>query len=612
MKLFIAFDNDGPLSKLAPSLQARGLNLIKAVPSDFPIVGLCTRQQPGYGSYSENLPAFLIADTLGKNVSLHREGYFLSINNDKLLPVNLPRIFVALDKRTKAVEDFILANDGEMYKGKNQECSATFPFKTGLIKNLINLPSRNTKAFPPLGTVSVDSYPELIQILRVISQFFRTHTYPAYNDGDDNEPLVFEGNIAGTKRKLTQTDFGDLVGDKEKAIRIDNEGTREWIIAAPDSQEVKLHWAKPSGDGRTPWGLVSDIPNTSGILFPFLTELCRNDKEMVPRILERYFLKSLGQTVEGINDRYSKTVSAWKKDIHTSEIGHILSHLALGIKVALPSQARVFPLVEDGVYLGFYLSGAHFALGLRGKLIRPVSFSDNGDDISTLGSHESVLSQIAALITSEAPKQSKWKKGCTSMAALHDQLKLYIISPSVLENIRSLLPGLHFKESPLRVSVENVKSVLECIVDNEMPKKTDYIHYLAVGMNDVFTQQLSRFGPLVPSPMIPGCPRISLHNIPQTLPQGQLAYRLTSLSSAISDWKDIVESKVTSNSPTRLNARYQHFVVRGNKEKEEWFSSVVGFVKGMNDRLTSGGNQGELLDVVINNLMEENVSYDDM
>jgi hypothetical protein len=611
MKLFIAFDNNGPLNKLAPALQARGLNLIKAAPSDFPIVGLNSAPQLGYSSYIDNLPAFLFATANNKEISLHREGYFLAIPNDKLLPLSFPRIFFAQNKQTAACSALVEQYNGEVYKGKNEEITGTVPFQTGIIPRLLRLENRNVRAFPPIGTVSVDSYPELIQILRIFSQLFRTHTYPAYQEETTDIPEVFEERIAGVKRTLSVAELDNVVGDNWKSVRIDVEGTREWITVKPDSPEIKLHKAKPVSVDVLPWGGPSNIPRTSGILFPFLRELSKPDKQMVPFVIERSFLKSLANTMEGINDRHHTLVKAWCKDIYSSDIGHILSHLALGIKVACTSQSRVFPIIESNQYLGFYLSGARFACGLKGVLHRPVSFDENMEDIASLGTHESVLGDIAALLVSDKKKMRDWILPITSMVRLHQQLDQFILSSDKLERIRELLPGLHFPQAPLRPTLENIHKVLSAIVNKEMPNKDEYIHYLAVGIKDVYTQQLSRFGTLIPSPDIPGAPRMSVVKKPSSMPNGPLAFRQTTLSSAIADWKEVVSTKAVHNGPVRLNARYQHVAFSSVKDKEGWFDIVMGFVKGMDDRFSGLVPQVDILDDLMGNLSKGS-AYDDM
>jgi len=102
-----------------------------------------------------------------------------------------------------------------------------------------------------------------------------------------------------------------------------------------------------------------------------------------------------------------------------------------------------------------------------------------------------------------------------------------------------------------------------------MSEEDDYIHYLAVGIKDVYTQQLSRFGTLIPSPDIPGAPRMSVVKKPSSMPNGPLAFRQTTLSSAIADWKEVVSTRAVHNGPVRLNVRYQHVAFSSVKDKEE-------------------------------------------
>jgi hypothetical protein len=593
MKLLIAFENTGSKDRVSATLQARNLNFIKAAPSDFPVVGFTERPQPGYESYKENLPAFLSAQSLNTKLPLYREGYFLNIPNEQLLPITKPRIFVAFKDDDDATTKALSKLSWETYRKAGKGISGTLPFATGVLQTINKFQGRNGEIQAPYGSVSFESYPEMIQILRIFSQFFRTHMYPAYPTADVDEPDFVEQRIVGEKRKTDDVGFKDALGDRVKAVKSTIDGAPLWIHASPDDVSVVLKYAKPNDTaGLGPWGTRSDVPVTDGILFPFELDLSKDDKEIVPYIIERYFIQSLGMNVDEINNRFSKIVGRWRRDIFSSELGHILSHLAVGIKVALPCQARVFPIIENERYFGFYLAGAHYSLGLRGKLYHPVAHESNLADISAMSSHDEIILQICTMMVGTTGKKLKEiVDKCNSMYGVHLMLRGYNQTPKQLEDIRTLLPGLQFKEKPVPCTFDNIAKILVAACKKKMPDEGMYIHHAAVGKHDPLTMQLSRFGVAVPSPDIPGASKIRIPSaVPSDFPKGSFGFRKTSLDTAVLDWVDMVKNGHVLNGPNQLNSRFQHVMSKDKTEKSLWFEMMVNFRKAHSD-----GGIGEII-----------------
>jgi hypothetical protein len=599
MKLYIAFENTGSSERVSAQLQARGLNFLKASPSDFPIVGFTERPQPGYESYKENISAFLLAQALKAKLPLYREGYFLQIDNARLIPLILPRIFIAFKDDKDSTNNALSKYAWETYRKVGKGISGTLPFATGLLQKIAKLPERNNDVQAPYGSVSFESYPELVQILRIFSQFFRTHSYPAYDLSQNDSPVTPTENIIGEKRKLDDAEFGEEVGDKVKAIKLTVDGAPLWVHAAPDDADVVLKYAKPNNTaGVKPWGKRSDVPATDGILFPYESDLSKDDKNMVPYILERYFLQSLGKNVEEINARFSKLVGRWRRDIHTSEIGHVLSHLAIGIKVALPCQARVFPIIENNRYFGFYLGGAHYSLGLKGKLFHPISFENNTGDITALSTHDEIINKIVTMMTGNDAKTTKEKTAlCTSMLGVRQMLRGYNQTPNQIAEISQLVASLQFTDTPLPCTFDNIKDVLRLSAEKAIPKQ-GYIHHAAVLSNDPLSLQLSRFGIAVPSPDIPGASKTRIPTeLPKELPKGSYGFRKTSLETAVFDWREMVKTGSVLNGPTQLNSRFQHVMSKDKKDKEAWFRMLMDYRKSTSDAgigsLISGMLEGD-------------------
>jgi hypothetical protein len=151
--------------------------------------------------------------------------------------------------------------------------------------------------------------------------------------------------------------------------------------------------------------------------------------------------------------------------------------------------------------------------------------------------------------------------------------------------------GLENREKARRASVSsgfttlywqptaaNIRRALEMVyvekkIDPFMP-----MHHAGFLESDPLTSVLSAFGPLVPSPHIPGGQEIrDFSKVPN---QSQCCFRRCGLTSAVQEWKEFLEKGIVRNEPKNLNARFQYAQMRGLDAKKEWYE-LMGWAKGL-------------------------------
>jgi len=582
MKIFFGFPNSGDITKLSPALQYRGINLLKAAPCQIQLKGLYKVNQPGYADYASNLPAFLYAFNLKKRVPLSREGYPITTSIANLVPISIPAVTVSFkgSKIPARILEFTTVKEIAS-KDKNTN-TYVVEYKTGLVSALKSSGCEQGQ-FPIGNTVSSDDLGATITILRILSAFLHVHKYPAFKTLDDFE-MELADRIESEKRDATEAEmntFGEGIKKRVLEMPIDGETTAVIAERTMDDVRIKIYYAKPPAGDELAWGNTSDIPVTDGIVFPYVDELATWDKETVCNVIGKYFTRTLGHTTEGSLKGYSELCTSWKRSIHRSSVGNTLSHLFKVIDIAIPAQARVFPIFENGMYTGCYLSGAGFSVALRGDVLRPTDHVNNTEDFEHFEGTDAILRKITDLFGTTEKHAAQFKKAKTmgadkSCRGLHNYLKTWVIEPSKWEQIRIMAAKIRYPQEFLRINMENIQLVLTWVKGEPIPTEIP-MHVSGLGRMTNLELALSAFGPSAPSPVIPGAPKLALTPKPPPKFSKPLVFRTTSLENAISDWREIGTKGFTYNGPTNLSGRYQHVAIKGEAERDRWFEVMNGY-----------------------------------
>lgn len=581
MKIYFGFVNPDTIDKLSPALQAKDINMLKASPSQILLKGLYRIEQPGYTSYASSLPAFMYARNQGRRTPLGREGYPITTRPEDLLPLNMPLISVSYKNSEipRPIKDFTTVKEITA-KDKNLR-TYTVEYKTGLL-GILRASKYEKNLYPMANTVTADDLENLIIILRIVSGFLRTHKYPAY-DCDEEFCTDFEERLETVKRDLTQSEYEPSIDEasKKRMISVKVDGEPTWVKPETDKgkEVVRLHYAKPVDESVNAWGAASDIPVTDGIVFPFEADLAVWDKDTVCTVIGRHFMRCLGHTTDGCLQKYSDVCTSWKRSLHRTNLGDVLSHICRVIDIAIPSQARVFPVIESSRYTGCYLAGAGFSVALRGEVYRPTTYENNQGDFDCFEGMEAILRQVIRVNTEKVDdgyEKLQKVQGTKCMRGLQKYLDTWVQTPEKMDRIRHLAARLTYPQEFLRINIENIRLVISWIKGTPIPVSTP-MHAYGLGRTTTYELALSAFGPNAPSPLIPGAPKIQLSD---KIPSGfnkVLAFRTTLLENAIADWKEVGMRGFTYNGPERLSARYQYVSVRGEEDKKQWFSLLHGF-----------------------------------
>jgi hypothetical protein len=558
---------------VSPSLKSLGIDLLRAAPSDIRILANPRIIQDGYSSYVSHIAAFMSAYVKQQTVPTNQVGYPVSLPMNECIPLQLPNLVVSYNGQIPSSAIESLNNIGfERIKANKKEDLLIFRNYTLDEARAIARTNPIKISSAPGGAVNLAAFDSYIIVVKVISNFLRAHTYPAFIDeehGTDLESQIesYTSEKRGAKGEHTEappTKKAQVVASAG-SMEIDEEV--DIPLPPTPKKEIKLHRAKPPSSNAIAWGTPSQIPNASGIFFPFIPELCSWDHLTVPNLIEDYFLKSLGKTPEQQVDRSDSIRSAWGV-VSKTDAGNVLAHLGKVIHLAIRSQCRVFPLVSEGVYHGCILSGARFYIGHYGKIIYPTTYAKLQDETGSFHFHTKVLTTILDLVGDD---DANSKGRPTTMRELRKILLDATLSEEERDEIRKLAVHLNFKEKFMGLNAQTIIKLLDEL--NNLADQNDELplHPSALFSRDAVYVALSAFGYQAPSPMIDSCPKIKVKG---GSPPNTFVFRQKPLDIATIDWKKVLETREITNNPRNLSRQNRDRAIVGNDKATVWGKMV--------------------------------------
>jgi hypothetical protein len=451
-------------------------------------------------------------------------------------------------------------------------------------------------AYGPNHTVRLIDVPACIVILRILSLFIKTHRYPAFKDEEDASNIEY----AETTKHGISDDASIEQDSRGKATVLELDGVILPAFKKPSllgGSEVILRTAKPRTETTPTWGLPTQIPQTHGFHFPYVKELSKADKTTVPRVLSRFFVACFSDTVESSMKLLGDTVESWNAKIAGTPWGQEISHLSRVIELAIPAQASVFPIVDNGRYLGCFMSGGQVSISHKKELFRPNSYKDCLSEIECYMSKDTVINGVMKILAS--PKNEPKLRGALSKS-IRDfgttYLALFVTPPDETKAQYSK-ELMKYRQTPyFAPSYVNFRTALEYL-SNDQPIPAEWpIHPPVALSKDRFEQVLGVFGPYVPSPIIPGCRTVKLSEEVSEKSTGSIVLCLTTLHQAISDLRDCAMKRTILNFASNLSARFEHVTVGGAEYRKEFLPVLTKYADAVGPKLmTTEGVGGATL-----------------
>lgn len=342
------------------------------------------------------------------------------------------------------------------------------------------------KGVVAFGAVSQTAEMKSTEFIRIVADDLPNHIFTAKAGG----------KIPG------QLENGEVFGDRD----MDPGLVEDVVRITPSSMAVPL--AEALDINQVLVG-INHVPNNRGHVFPYFHGLVTPDKDYVYMVFSRLFTRSLADNASSAQ-RVLTRLRSGIRSLATLRGGMILSHVYLGIQLAIDSQSCFKVILHHNVYKGFILESPHAHVINRGMVLTPLSMTDMTKEIEGLDTHGATLSKITRLIRAHTvggviaydiqprdistPRQLNLILGSLNdMGSLDDEDR---------EKLKEMIPNLSFGEKYLEPTAENMTLFLNyCLTGSNQVLEGKPFYYEA-GLyltSDKIERGLAMFGPRVPS-----------------------------------------------------------------------------------------------------------------
>jgi hypothetical protein len=495
---------------VSKELSDMGLMMLRIAPSALQFTVVKDQNQPHYAFYLGNLSAYLKSWIENSKVKANATGFPCLIPLSISIPLTPPamalgwRIPIAEEVKDSIIKDHgatpILVTGGKAGLSVQKDTFAGY-------SNLRSFKPDPT--FPaPDGHMNLSCLVPAATSLRLLSAVALLQHYPAfcdsdhtfnfnkecYDEKDTGESRLSMGEISLLIEQLIED--VNMAGEEEGEVILAPRKTRGYIRA----KGVKMPFSENLAVGLP----IDEIPNASGLFFPFFSPLALWDEKAVPKFINRYLLLSLGDQSIEINEFMESIRSCWGV-LCKSEWGKEMAHFATVMDMALLAQAQCIPIIQESRYIGCVLSGEGFSIHLRDRCWRPVSYADLSSAVKLADTHARALGVIANKIHRSQTEANSFINRVKTMARLREELLNTPIRETDTAEIVKLAHQLSFPgHKSWSINVNTLTKAFDTIINTSISLDGYPIH-----ASQIFEQNRSHvvwscFGGMAPTFLIPG------------------------------------------------------------------------------------------------------------
>jgi hypothetical protein len=475
------------------------------------------------------------------------------LSSDVLFDNRFPDLVVSFNSIGSETLDLIRSRGGSELTVKGTKAYIIPAPDSDTIRALV-VGGANKITPAPINAVNIASLASLSLVRRIFSNFFFTHQYPGFKDDNHMATVTEQWQLEdeGLKRKRP---LGKQPGtskrihrdDDEEMDRADEEDEMEDTSPAPPPGH-RIVWAIPPMRINKAWGNEDEIPDGHGLFVRYVEETQNAyGEKAVTDVICRYFIGCLGSD----HGRVKAAFETLKKDmgvISGTSVGKELAHMARCIDFGLQCQARVFPIISTGQYLGCCLLGFGFQIAAYGSVYSPVNTTTLLENVGKAGSHRSAINAIASIAGGDADDILKEAMvNVRTMMLLRKGLEGVALTSEQRDQIVVLARGLRFGTKSLNPSAANIAESFRLLqMASEDPPVDRPLHHSALFEKDRLTVVWSAFGELAPTCIFAGGPQIDLTKPPSTRAK-HIGFRMIPLKDAVVDIQAALSNKVFSN-----------------------------------------------------------------
>jgi hypothetical protein len=506
---------------------ARGLEgLTVGKIGDVPIFGRANSQQLAYDGYRANIECFIQATASKTKIVTSSEGFSFPDDYEFQAPFALPRTVFKLsgDMSTEQrgrFENSLRSEGLEKVDGKEKNLYTIQRPSPTTLKKLKQIAHPRTIHLTDYA--QLEGTLDLLPVFNYLDAFLATNTY-SYKKSDypvSNETKrIIHAELRACGKQWYREGFSEKK-DSLKKIALGKEVPQGRKVDHAETEDLTPHMdteypqtivlvAKPSlNPSSASWGHPSSVPNKSGLVFPYFDGMLLADTGFVRRSVSTFFLRLMGENTKAAHSSFAilrKTMGT----ATTTPQGIVLTHVLMGIDLALQTQTQVYLLFDGTAYLGFVLLGEEFIISMRGKLYEPLAPADLRKELLEMHTHDGALEALVGIFgqctLTGGDNGMITKEEIETGPLLLNQLAeidTERTDKEVIGKLSEMLKRLNFPGDYLSFSPTNLRWAIEqmtLFVDIEL---TDEKVFIPIkdweGMQRKVAQVMACFGPRSPS-----------------------------------------------------------------------------------------------------------------
>lgn len=253
--------------------------------------------------------------------------------------------------------------------------------------------------------------------------------------------------------------------------------------------------------------------NMTGLSLPYVEQLAKPDYGIVPRVIERYFLGTLGLNAELAKAEFDEIKASWGNICKTSW-GDQLAHMYRSIELALEAQGSI-RVVETSLhtYKGTIIYGGMYEFHTRDKIYKAVPHAELIVELAASNPHVSSLTFIYDSIAyPDATTRLNMTNAARSIRDVNRELTTRGFLQAREEEIIRKAHLLSFpgQSDYFAVTAYNIEKVFQAMGNATISEADFPLHPDAVTSTKRDERLLSAFGSEVPSFRVPGGKKMSL------------------------------------------------------------------------------------------------------
>jgi len=478
----------------------------------------------------------------------------------------------------------------------------------GLLNTLYKHPKKVwLQNVTPMGAVNLETIQSMAKALGILTWFLKTHVYPAFvgplEDLDDVTSAydTIEGFIT-LKRK------GLLSGGSRKKQRMDEDAEDQEMDDAEDgmieevmfgSADSHVPKAKPSQVPDIVYGPYDTMPTLPGLSFPYFEGIIASDPNFVTSVIGRYFLECLGDTREAILGGY-KDLKKGLGVLANTATGRIMQHLFLGVKLAIETQTRMYPIFVGSRYVGFTLHGWYFTVSFDGYTHQPLSTPKLVEDVASIDEHNVAIAKICQVLAKLKVDDTGRTMGKAALKEKKDQLetprdlaaliRLFRLEDSNRDEIEKLATNLSFPQRFWPIDNEHTILAVDLLLSGAFPQSDVPMYHRggALTTTDHRLSVFAAFGDQAFSFRIPGGEPKKIprdinsdgmfkpyvgKNQKTVTPRPNIVVARKSLAICLEDWGALLADHTVYTRQTR-DAMFRSVIFGGDKAKNLWYELI--------------------------------------